>query len=53
MKILVPTDFSKPSVNAAEYAANMAAVLNAKIILLHVVSIKALPTASTLNVRKL
>jgi nucleotide-binding universal stress UspA family protein len=53
MKILVPTDFSKPSVNAAEYGANMAAVLNAKVMLLHVVSIPALPTASTLNVRKL
>lgn len=42
--LLVPTDFSKNSNNAADYAAKMALSINAKLILLHVYHIPAMPT---------
>lgn len=38
-KILVPIDFSPCSKNALHYAANMANMMNAKIVLIHVLSI--------------
>lgn len=41
--LLVPTDFSKISHNAIDYAAKMALITNAKIILLNVYHIPAMP----------
>ena len=49
MKILVPTDFSASSKNAAEYASKIATKINAEITLLHLVYRHALPHASILK----
>lgn len=46
MKILVPIDFSKTSLVATHYAAEIARVYNAEIILLHAVYISTPPRAS-------
>lgn len=45
MKILVPTDFSKLSNTASQYAARMANKLNAEVVLIHVVYIGSPPRA--------
>ena len=37
MKILIPVDFGKSSLNACDYAIEMAKVLNCRITLLHVI----------------
>ena len=42
--LLVPTDFSKNSNNAADYADKIALSINAKFILLHGYHISAMPT---------
>lgn len=42
--LLVPTDFSKNSNNAVDYAAKMALTTNAKLVLIHVYHIPATPT---------
>ncbi len=52
MKILIPTDFSKPSKVAVQYAAAMAKKLKSELVLLHVVYIIAPPrvaVASMMN----
>lgn len=36
-KILVPVDFSEPSVKAVSYAVNMASLINGEVLLLHVI----------------
>lgn len=54
MKILVPTDFSKMSNTASNYAARMAKKLHAEVVLIHVVFINSPPRAQAdLNVKEI
>ncbi len=54
MKILVPTDFSKMSNTASNYAARMANKLDAEVVLIHVVFINSPPRAQAdLNVKEI
>lgn len=53
MRILVPTDFSKPAENAAEYAAKMSLKLQAEMVLLHIAFIEGSPHAAMLKEKKI